>query len=281
LPKNTINHLKNNKDGKILDHLFEFESILDNDESVFYIGDSKYYKHNSLINDNSIYKQFTYAKNVIQFNINIFNANDSIPSLINKNIRYRDDITEGYSISPNFFIQGIIKDYNDFESLGLNPIPNKKIEGNSHFEERLFDRDTLFIKYYNINFLFVLYAYTNFSNLKLNEIRNNFKIKSRNNFEDYFKNYSDFKFYEFLFKDENELKEFVNFEFRNLIGRIFRTNSKPNRLIFAFNKTKEEKLQTDNLLKIFFVKYNPISKQKEFSYISNCPIIPLIKDYEF
>jgi hypothetical protein len=277
----SLNHLKNNKDGKILDHLFEFESILDNDESVFYIGDSKYYKHNSPINDNSIYKQFTYAKNVIQFNINIFNANDSIPSVINKNIRYRDDVTEGYSISPNFFIQGIIKDYNDFESLGLNPIPNKKIEGNSHFEERLFDRDTLFIKYYNINFLFVLNAYTNFSNEKVDEIRNNFKIKSRNHFEDYFKNYSDFRFYEFLFKDENELKEFVNFEFRNLIGRIFRTNSLPNRLIFAFNRKREEKLKNDYLLNIFIVKSNSISKQKEFSYISNCPIIPLIKDYKF
>src|SRR5690606_18937257 len=62
----SLNYLKNNQDGKILDHLFEFDSILDTDESIFYIGDSKYYKHNSNVSDNSIYKQFTYAKNVIQ-----------------------------------------------------------------------------------------------------------------------------------------------------------------------------------------------------------------------
>src|SRR5690606_37404144 len=102
-------------------------------------------------------------KNEIQFNINILNDNDSIPSLINKTLRYRDDITEGYSISPNFFIQGVIKYYSDFDSIHLNPIPGKKIEQNSHFEERLFDSDTLFIKYYEINFLFVLYAYSNYS----------------------------------------------------------------------------------------------------------------------
>src|SRR5690606_907294 len=159
---------------------------------IFYIGDSKYYKHKSKMNDNSIYKQFTYAKNVIQFNINILNDKDYIPSLINKSIRYRDEITEGYSISPNFFIQGVIKNYNDFDSIDLYPIPNKDIEQNAHFDERLFDRDTLFIKYYEINFLFVLNAYSNFSEDKIKEIRNNFKVSSNQHFKKYFNEKSGF-----------------------------------------------------------------------------------------
>lgn len=277
----SLNYLKNNQDGKVLDHLFEFDSILDTDESIFYIGDSKYYKHNSNVSDNSIYKQFTYAKNVIQFNINILNDNDSIPSLINKTLRYRDDITEGYSISPNFFIQGVIKDYSDFDSIHLNPIPEKPIEQNSHFEERLFDRDTLFVKYYEINFLFVLNAYSNFSEDKIKEIRNNFKVSSNQHFKKYFNEKSGFNFYEFNFNSEQELKEFVDVEFRHITGRVIRTITNPNKLILAVNPSRENKLKDKSLLNRFIVTNNPITKQKEFVYNTNSAIKPAINDYEF
>lgn len=277
----SLNHLKNNKDGKILDHLFEFESILDNDESIFYIGDSKYYKHNSSISENSVYKQFTYAKNVIQYNIDLLHENVKIPSLINKNIRYRDEVTEGYSISPNFFIQGVIKNINDFENHTLIQNIEKGTEKSAHFKERLFDRDTLFINYYEINFLFVLNAYTNYSQDNVIEIRKTFKNIFKKHFKSYFKNHSGFDFYEFSFKNESDLKEFVDFEFRNLTGRIIRTLSQPDKLILAINFNRESKLKEKNLLDRFKVRNNPITKQKEFMYISSCPIIPSIKDYEF
>jgi hypothetical protein len=277
----SLNHLKNNKDGKILDHLFEFESILDNDESIFYIGDSKYYKHNSSISENSVYKQFTYAKNVIQYNIDLLHENIKIPSLINKNIRYRDEVTEGYSISPNFFIQGVIKNINDFENHTLIQNIEKGTEKSAHFKERLFDRDTLFINYYEINFLFVLNAYTNYSQDNVIEIRKTFKNIFKTHFKSYFKNHSGFDFYEFSFKNESDLREFVDFEFRNLTGRIIRTLSQPDKLILAINFNRESKLKEKNLLDRFKVRNNPITKQKEFMYLSSCPIIPSIKDYEF
>lgn len=277
----SLNHLKNNKDGKILDHLFEFESILDNDESIFYIGDSKYYKHNSSISEKSVYKQFTYAKNVIQYNIDLLHENIKIPSLINKNIRYRDEVTEGYSISPNFFIQGVIKNINDFENHTLIQNIEKGTEKSAHFKERLFDRDTLFINYYEINFLFVLNAYTNYSQDNIIEIRNTFKNIFKTHFKSYFKNHSGFDFYEFSFESERDLREFVDFEFRNLTGRIIRTLSQPDKLILAINFNRESKLKEKNLLDRFKVRNNPVTKQKEFMYTSSCPIIPSIKDYEF
>lgn len=277
----SLNHLKNNKDGKILDHLFEFESILDNDESVFYIGDSKYYKHNSSISENSVYKQFTYAKNIIQYNIDLLHENIKIPSLINKNIRYRDEVTEGYSISPNFFIQGVIKKINDFENHTLIQNIEKGTEKSAHFKERLFDRDTLFINYYEINFLFVLNAYTNYSQDNVIEIRKTFKNIFKTHFKSYFKNHSGFDFYEFSFENESDLREFVDFEFRNLTGRIIRTLSQPDKLILAINFNRESKLKEKNLLDRFKVRNNSVTKQKEFIYISSCPIIPFIKDYEF
>lgn len=277
----SLSHLKNNQDGKILDHLFEFDSILDTDESIFYIGDSKYYKHNSNVSDNSIYKQFTYAKNVIQYNIDLLQENAKIPSLINKNIRYRDDITEGYSISPNFFIQGVIKDINDYDTNGLVQNIEKGTEKNAHFKERLFDRDTLFINYYEINFLFVLNSYTNYSADKTLETRQLFKNTFKTHFRAYFKNHSGFDFYEFNFNSEQELKEFVDIEFRHITGRVIRTISNPNKLILAINPSRESKLD-NNLLNRFIVFDNRNTRQREFKYVSNSTTItPHIEEYIF
>ncbi|MDF2552856.1 MAG: hypothetical protein K0R77_2131 [Chryseobacterium sp.] len=277
----SLSILKNNQDGKVLDHLFEFDSLFDNDESVFYIGDSKYYKHNSSISENSVYKQFTYAKNVIQYNIDLLHENAKIPSLINKNIRYRDELTEGYSISPNFFIQGIIKDINDFDTHGLAQNINKGTEKNAHFKERLFDRDTLFINYYEINFLFVLNAYTNFSSSNIIELRNYFKTEFKRHFISYFKNHSGFDFYEFIFENEGDLKQFVDTEFRYLIGRIIRTLSSSTRLILAMNPRIEGKLDDKNLLEKFIVRNNSLTRRKEFFYMSEGLPIHIIKDFEF
>lgn len=51
----------------------------------------------------SIYKQYTYARNVIQWNLDIFNDfNETVKS---SHVRLRDEKTEGYEIIPNFSFQ--------------------------------------------------------------------------------------------------------------------------------------------------------------------------------
>ncbi|OXA83963.1 hypothetical protein B0A56_00005, partial [Flavobacterium columnare NBRC 100251 = ATCC 23463] len=99
----SLDKLKYNDDGKIIDHIYDYQSLIDT-SNIFYIGDSKYYKSGNEANKLSKYKQFTYAKNVIQFNIDLLNDNQCYK----ENIRYRDEITEGYNITPNFFIYGKI-----------------------------------------------------------------------------------------------------------------------------------------------------------------------------
>ena len=104
--------LKENEDGKEIDHIYKDRSLVD-DSHIYYIGDSKYYYYGSDVDEKSIYKQFTYAKNIIQLNINIFNT----PSGQRKkneleiidNVRYRDPLTEGYNLTPNFFVRGYVK----------------------------------------------------------------------------------------------------------------------------------------------------------------------------
>ena len=54
------------------------------------------------ISGNAFFKQFTYAKNVIQVCMNIFDGGDGRDKL--GRIRYVDEKTEGYNITPNFFI---------------------------------------------------------------------------------------------------------------------------------------------------------------------------------
>ena len=227
----SLKKLKENKDGKIIDHLFEYDSLIDRDESIFYIGDSKYYKTNNEVQENSIYKQFTYAKNVIQFNIDLLNEGKKI----NNNIRYRDKVTEGYNITPNFFIQGIVTDIFDFDDDNLEIDFDKGIKHSYHFKERIFDRDSLFVNHYSINFLFVLKSYTYKSSFELEKFRVEIHKKFRTNFVSYLKKQNLFKFYYTEFENNELLKQFIDTEFRNLTGRAYISKSNNKRLILAVN----------------------------------------------
>jgi hypothetical protein len=254
----SLKKLKENKDGKIIDHLFEYDSLIDRDESIFYIGDSKYYKANNEVQENSIYKQFTYAKNVIQFNIDLLNEGKKI----NNNIRYRDKVTEGYNITPNFFIQGIVTDIFDFDDDRLEIDFDKGIKHSYHFKERIFDRDSLFLNHYLINFLFVLKSYTNKSSFELEKYRVEIHKKFRTNFVSYLKKQNLFKFYQTEFENKELLKQFIDKEFRNLTGRVYISKSNDKRLILALNGS-------DIKLKEYFTdKFNSTHRIRETIFSS-------------
>lgn len=254
----SLKKLKENKDGKIIDHLFEYDSLIDCDESIFYIGDSKYYKTNNKVQENSIYKQFTYAKNVIQFNIDLLNEGKKI----NNKIRYRDKVTEGYNITPNFFIQGIVTDIFDFDEDKLAIDFDKGIKHSYHFKERIFDRDSLFVNHYSINFLFVLKSYTNKSSFELEKYREYIHKKFRFNFVSYLKKQSQFKFYHTEFENKELLKQFIDTEFRNLTGRVYISKSNEKRLILALNSY-------DSQLKKYFTDSYDKGKHLRETYFSS------------
>lgn len=235
----SLDELKYNEDGKIIDHIFDHKSLIDTSD-IFYIGDSKYYKSGSEAGKLSKYKQFTYAKNVIQFNIDLWNDKEKV---YKENIRYRDEITEGYNITPNFFIYGYIKDVQDFDEHHLIPKSDLPIKS-FHFEDRLFDRDTLFVHQYEINFLYVLKAYSTFSGTKIDEFRKDSKDKFRDQFLDFFndENKSKFSIYEKEMIKESA-KELVESNFKLLNGKCFFTNDK--KLLIARyidDKEKDDKL---------------------------------------
>lgn len=237
----SLDELKYNDDGKIIDHIFDYKSLIDTSD-IFYIGDSKYYKSGNEAGKLSKYKQFTYAKNVIQFNIDLLNKND----FYKENIRYRDEITEGYNITPNFFIYGYIENVHDFDEHHLKNKKGVPIRS-FHFEDRLFDRDTLFVHQYKINFLYVLKSYSTFNEGKVLEFRDKTKIEFRDKFIKFFNNsdVSKFEIYEKELTNE-EATLLVENNFKLLNGKCFYTNN--NKLLVAKHKKDDsiKKLIKDN-----------------------------------
>lgn len=209
--------LKAQKDGKIIDHIYRDNSLIEDKKQIYFIGDSKYYKDDNDIGPNSIYKQFTYAKNVIQYNIDFFNSKPQ--EFEAENLQYQDNTTEGYNITPNFFIRGHLQanqlnNYSD-SNLQLVPIEGKNYRISYHFVNRLFDRDTLILQTYNINFLFVLACYVQGAGENTQKIRGRF----RDNIKDVLE--KEYKFYAMTPREGINAEEFFKENFQQLLGKIF------------------------------------------------------------
>ncbi len=163
--------LKELDDGKEIDHLYLDDSLTRNDgRKTFYIADSKYYKIGRGLEGKSVAKQFTYAKDMLQLNLDLFlpgdDASDKVkrwrePFNGKKVGLLRDPETEGYDVIPNFFISANMDKDFDYEKSGLYlRDPNEGNEYHSnHFPNRFFDRDTLILSHYDVNFLYVLKLY--------------------------------------------------------------------------------------------------------------------------
>lgn len=221
----TIEKLKHNSDGKIIDHIYDYKSLIDT-SNIFYIGDSKYYKAENVAGSVSKYKQFTYAKNIIQYNIDLLNNNRQY----SRDIRYRDHLTEGYNITPNFFVYGYVDEINDYVSHLITE--KADIVSSCHFKDRLFDRDTLYVHQYKINFLYVLKSYSTFNNNEIETFRKEVKETFRNNFLRFFndKTICGFEFFESNISVE-DYAEFIEKNFKKINGKCYCTAD--GRLILA------------------------------------------------
>jgi len=247
-----ISHLKDTKDGKRIDHIYRDDSLIPKDK-IFFIGDSKYYSDNNDIMGESIHKQFTYAKNIIQYSLNILQKHEKGRTENEKKvisgIRYRDELTEGYNITPNFFIRGAIKEEYifkgkiDFGDPGLEP-DGQILPFNKQFPNRLFDRDTLILQTYRLNFLYVLATYVRGDRNK------GFKEETHRRFrEDIIKTFDRrYFFYKVTPFDEttNGIEDFVRKHFKLLIGKIYRGDDDSRFLWLAL----EKRVNPNEVLKI-------------------------------
>lgn len=230
--------LKNQKDGKLIDHIYMDKSLIGKDSNIYYIGDSKYYSDSHDIEGVPLYKQFTYARNAIQYNIDQY----YLKHKANPNaIRYRDKDTEGYNVTPNFFVRPKIKsdtldfDTPSFSASGNQPKPNK------HFEDRLFDRDTLLLREYEINLIFLIAAYGSYEDHWATSIRATIR-------EDMLRFLTDtYAFFKIQPMDipvttpTGHLFDipFLNYFHNLLAGKVYKESDDSTDLILAFERTPQ------------------------------------------
>ncbi len=258
-------------DGKIIDHLYKENALIFNSgdpEKIWHIGDSKYYSDPADIRGESIAKQFTYAKNIIQdFFSPDFVDSEEHKDASHQGVHYRDELTEGYSITPNFFIRGEVDSRNPMDVPGVQAAV-REIGGsemladdgksvvtvndylwehrNRQFRNRLFDRDTLLLQVYNVNFLYVLKAYT----AKSSSMRTEFKREARGKFRDNFLKLLEKKYYFWaVLPNDPDVNKFINDHFRVLVGKVFSTGAvrgeTPNYLIMAMERKSVDEPDED------------------------------------
>ena len=255
--------LKDQDDGKRVDHIYSYRNLTNNEEDrpIYYIGDSKYYKIGNKISDESVYKQFTYARNVIQWNLNLFLDNSEENAALRKEHPiYRDELTEGYNIVPNFFISAKMDEKLSY----ADNVSTTNRENNTflsrHFENRLFDRDTLLVYHYDVNFLYVvsLYAREN-AHQKAQwkqKVRELFREKIQAALEE------NYKFYAMTPKPGVNHEKYLRENFQELLGKVYRPFDDTNYLSLALDKQKESENKDllDKLQKDYYVVECPLGK---------------------
>ena len=255
--------LKDQDDGKRVDHIYSYRNLTNNEEDkpIYYIGDSKYYKIGNKISDESVYKQFTYARNVIQWNLNLFlDESKENVELQKRHPKYRDELTEGYNIIPNFFISAKMDEKLSY----ADNVSTTNRENNTflsrHFENRLFDRDTLLVYHYDVNFLYVvsLYAREN-AHQKAQwkqKVRELFREKIQAALEE------KYKFYAMTPKPGVNHEKYLRENFQELLGKVYRPFDDTNYLSLALDKQKESENKDllDKLQKDYYVVECPLGK---------------------
>ena len=259
LPK----ELTDQRDGKLVDHMFIGQGLIEQSDMstdlTYYIGDSKYYKRTkddrTQLGDKSIYKQYTYARNVIQWNMNLFLDGDSN----GEHPQLRDSLTEGYNPIPNFFISARIPNkqtgstkFLSFDDKELKS-QEKGIQLNRQFENRLFDRDTLLLCHYDVNFLYIVSLYgrdnKNAQTAWREYVRKEFRNKIQRTLN---------RLYTFRTLQPREGMDcyrFIHENFHLLNGKVYRPKTDSNYLVLALMKDeeleiwKQLRIKTENVKK--------------------------------
>ena len=243
---------KKQDDGKIVDHLYTAKSLIEGEMGqTYYIGDSKYYKMGHQLGRESVYKQYTYARNVIQWNLDIFNGGKRPES----GVRLRDDVTEGYNIIPNFFISAKMDENYDYANDGIEKTDRKTNKHkNVQFENRLFDRDTLLLFHYDVNFLFVLSLYARDNAPQKRAWKQRVRDKFRSEIQDWLQ--QDYDFYAMAARPRVDAKGYFKTHFQEILGKTYTPFADNNIYSLALEKgdaANNEALLSE-LRKYFFVE---------------------------
>ena len=256
--------LKEQDDGKRVDHIYSYRNLTNNEEDkpIYYIGDSKYYKIGNQVSAESVYKQFTYARNVIQWNLNLFlDESKENKELQKTHPKYRDDRTEGYNVVPNFFISAKMDEKLSYADNISASDRKENTFLSRHFTNRLFDRDTLLVYHYDVNFLYVvsLYARENkFQKAQWKEkVRELFREKIQAALTE------KYAFYAMRAKPGVDDKEYLETHFQQLLGKVYMPFQQYDD-IYSLALDNDEKCQQENKLLL--------EQLEAYFFVEPCPL---------
>lgn len=233
--------LKDQEDGKRVDHIYEDVGLTNtNDKSIYYIGDSKYYKLGNSISDESVYKQYTYARNVIQWNMNLFLDNQEEEKC------YRNQLTEGYNIVPNFFISARMDNGLSYSQDIYTTENKQKSFISRHFENRLFDRDTLLISHYDVNFLYIVSLYAQDNDSSKNQWKQKVRKRFREEIQEMLK--TRFSFYAMTAHQGVNAEEYIRANFQSVLGKLYQPYHREEYFSLALDKDEKYHKENDELL---------------------------------
>ncbi len=248
--------LKLQDDNKMVDHMYTYQGLVthEEDKPVYYIGDSKYYKRNNPVGRVAVSKQFTYARNVIQWNLNLFLSKDDDDETLkadrNNFMRVpmlRDDKTEGYNIIPNFFISARLNKELSYEDNILPTDKQKTHFSNRQFKNRLYDRDTLLVCHYDVNFLYVVSLYARNNLMAKCEWKDKVRALFRSKIQDILKEH--FDFYAMQARPGVDGDAYIRAHFQDVLGKIYSPFDNKKVLSLALDKDKEFTKENETLLK--------------------------------
>ena len=251
--------LKDQDDGKRVDHIYSYRNLTNNEEDkpIYYIGDSKYYKIGNPISEESVYKQFTYARNVIQWNLNLFlDERDEDAALRKKHPIYRDELTEGYNIIPNFFISAKMDEKLSYADNVSATDRKQNVFLSRHFKNRLFDRDTLLVYHYDVNFLYVVSLYARENAHQKAQWKQKVRELFREKIQEALK--EKYAFYAMAPKPGVNHEEYLRRNFQELLGKVFRPFEDTQYLSLALDSKEDNTALLAKLQQDYYVEACPL-----------------------
>ena len=250
--KNLPDGLKVSGDDKRIDHLYTYKYLLENLEDryetklshdIYNIADSKYYRRDKELRGHDVPKQFTYARNVIQWHMDLLH--DLLDKDVDKAQKYKDiplfdEVTEGYNVIPNFFISALVDEELSYDKQDFSPSNlgnGKNVHESYFFWERLFDRNSYFTLHYDVNFLYILKMYARNKSYDKAIWKREVRTKFREGILKYLND--QFVFYQIIIP-EYSIDEFIERHYRKITGKVFSFEDtlKDRVLVYAERKTQ-------------------------------------------
>ena len=194
---------------------------------------------------------------MIQWNLNLFlDERDEDAALRKKHPIYRDELTEGYNIIPNFFISAKMDEKLSYADNVSATDRKQNVFLSRHFKNRLFDRDTLLVYHYDVNFLYVVSLYARENKYQKAQWKQKVRELFREKIQEALK--EKYAFYAMAPKPGVNHEEYLRRNFQELLGKVFRPFEDTQYLSLALDSKEDNTALLAKLQQNYYVEACPL-----------------------